>query len=98
MTPTKLYPVNSTLQKLIDEMNQEKVYLYLKRKLQIRKFNKRPLECTYGQIGRKMKLTYKQIRRIINILVKKKIIEKWTTVDSEKKKKIMYLRWKIQKM
>lgn len=53
------------------------VFLYLKRRIQWRKYNKRPVYIEYGQIARKLHVSYSTIRRSVDRLVAIKVIHRY---------------------
>lgn len=78
MTPTKLLTRSRRKETL--ENNKQKVLLYLIRKTKWKRlYWKRPLEIKYLHIAKAKRLTYKQVRRAVDNLVREKKIERWTT-------------------
>lgn len=67
--------------------NKEKVLEYLRFVL---KRWPRPKELRIGDLSRKLGLSYRQVRRIIDNLVEDKVIEKWTQYTPHLQAKCFY--------
>lgn len=68
----------------------QKVFTYLQRKLNRRRYRARPMELKILWISKAVGLTYKQTRCAIDRLVVEKKIEKWLAWSGKNCKKAFY--------
>lgn len=74
----------------IDLLNESIVSKYVLRKLKYRKYNRRPLELKYLYIAKATRLTYKQVRRIMDKMVASKKIEKYQAWEDKNLRRNFY--------
>lgn len=71
--------------------NNKEIAHYIKVRLLCRRFNRRPLELSYGQISRKLKKSYKQVRNCIDWLEKEKLIKKYRSFSRIDRRRNYYV-------
>lgn len=78
----------------IDAQNINKVKKYVYLKIKRRKHNTRPCELKYGYIGKSKKigLTYKQVRRIMDILTKEGYLVKYKKFEKNNTRNFYLLK------
>lgn len=67
------------------EVRYKEISSFILRKLEHRKYNKRPLELKYLWIAKATGYSYQQVRWVVNKLVKSQIIDKyhsWVKLES----------------
>jgi len=75
--------------KIDDDLKRQVIWNYIYKRLGNRRLkgceikDKRGVEMNYSEISRNTKLTYKQVRGLVDRLVKSDIIEKWSTYSTQ---------------